>query len=116
MENIQEKIPIIIAGLVAVAICIIAYLFLENYEAVYYTKIDNTKVNSISSTDDMKYEYSLISYNKNGKEKEIKFKTSRILRDNAYLILEVRTMGVHSWKELDYMELPEKVRINYIEN
>ena len=110
MEDIKEKIPMIIAAIVAIAICVIGFYFLENYEAVYYTQIDNTKIQSISATDDMKYEYTLDSYNENGKKKEIKFKTSRELKEDAYLMLEVRTLGAHSWKEVQVNELPEKVK------
>ena len=110
MEDIKEKIPMIIAAIVAIAICVIGFYFLENYEAVYYTQIDNTKIQSISATDDMKYEYTLDSYNENRKKKEIKFKTSRELKEDAYLMLEVRTLGVHSWKEVQVNELPEKVK------
>ena len=59
------------------------------------------------------HEYTLDSYNKNGKKKQIKFKTNRELREEAYLMLEVTSMGVHSWKEVQYNELPEKVKTNY---
>lgn len=110
MDSIKEKMPIIIAVIVAIAICGIAFYFLENYESVYFTQIDNTKIQSISATDEMKYEYTLDCYNENGNKKEIKFKTSRELREDAYLMLEVRTFGVHSWKEVQANELPEKVK------
>ena len=110
MDSIKEKMPIIIAVIVAIAICGIAFYFLENYESVYFTQIDNTKIQSISATDEMKYEYTLDCYNENGNKKEIKFKTSRELREDAYLMLEVRTFGVHSWKEIQANELPEKVK------
>ena len=113
MDSIKEKMPMIIAVIVAIAICVIVFYFLENYESVYYTQIDNTKIQSISASDEMKYEYTLDSYNKNGKKKQIKFKTNRELRDEAYLMLEVTSMGVHSWKEVQYNELPEKVKTNY---
>lgn len=115
MESIKEKIPMIIAIFVAIAVCVIAFFTIENYEKIYYTKIDNSKIKSISTSDDMKYEYTLDCYNEKGNKKEIKFKTSRKLKDNAYLMLEVRTMGVHSWKEVVYNELPEKVKSNYKE-
>ena len=59
MDSIKEKMPIIIAVIVAIAICGIAFYFLENYESVYFTQIDNTKIQSISATDEMKYEYTL---------------------------------------------------------
>lgn len=113
MEDIKEKIPMIIALIVAIVICVGAFYFLESYETVYYTKIDNTKIQSISATDDMKYEYTLDCYNENGKKKELKFKTSRELKENAYLMLKVRVMGVHTWQEVQYNELPEKVKTNY---
>ena len=58
----------------------------------------------------MKYEYILDCYNENGNKKEIKFKTSRELRAAAFLMLEVRTFGVHAWKEVQANELPEKVK------
>lgn len=113
MEGIKEKLPIIIAVIVAIAICVGGIYFLENHEAVYYTQIDNTKIEKISGSDEMKYEYSLDCYNEKGKKKKLKFKTSRELREDAYLMLEVRSIGVHSWKEVQYNELPDKVKTNY---
>lgn len=115
MENVKEKLPMIIAAIVAVVIGAIAFCFLENYESVYYTRIDNTKIEKISTSDEMKYEYTLDCYNEKGKKKEIKFKTSRELKEDAFLMLEVKTFGVHSWKEVQYNELPEKVKVNYEE-
>ena len=109
MEDFKEKIPIIIAVIVAILICAGVIYFMEFYDKIYYTQIDNTKVENISSTDDMKYEYTLNCYDKNGKKKEIEFKTSRELRESAYLKLEVRILGVHSWEEVQESELPEKV-------
>ena len=66
MDSIKEKMPIIIVVIVAIAICGIAFYFLENYESVYYTQIDNTKIQSISTSDEMKYEYTLARGNKYG--------------------------------------------------
>lgn len=99
----------IYAILVSILICAGVIYFMEFYDKIYYTQIDNTKVENISSTDDMKYEYTLNCYDKNGKMKEIKFKTSRELRENAYLKLKVKALGVHSWEEVQESELPEKV-------
>lgn len=110
MESLREKMPMIIVVILAIAICCVAFYFLENYESVYYTQIDNSKIAKITNSDDMKYEYTLDCYSENGKKKEIKFKTSRELREDAYLILEVRTFGVHLWKEVQENELPEKVK------
>ena len=115
MEDIREKIPIAIIVIIAIAICGFMFYFFEYGESIYYTQVDNTKIEQTSSTDNMKYEYTLDCYKENGKKKEIKFKTSRELREDAYLMLEVKALGVHSWKEVQYDELPEKVKTNYAE-
>lgn len=113
MENLKEKLPMAIAVIVAIAVCVLALYFFENYNSIYYTQIDNTKIEKISSSDEMKYEYTLDCYNEKGKKKELKFKTSRELREDAFLKLEVKTLEVHSWEEVQYDELPEKVQTNY---
>lgn len=113
MESMREKIPMVIAIIIAIVILGVALYFIEYYEAVYYTRIDNSKIAKISSSDNMKYEYTLDCYNENGRKKEIKFKTSRELRQDAYLLLEVRVIGVHNWKEVQYDELPVKVQECY---
>lgn len=110
MNSIKEKIPMIIVAIIAIVICCVGVYFLENYESVYYTQIDNSKIAKISTTDDMKYEYTLNAYNESGKKKEIKFKTSRELKEAAFLMLDVRTFGVHSWKEVQENDLPNKVQ------
>lgn len=115
MESIREKIPIIIALIITIGIIIGTLFFFENYEKVYYTKIDNTKIETLPSNDSMKYKYILDCYSENGSKKELEFKTSRQLRENAYLMLEVRILGVNSWKEVQYNDLPEKVKSNYNE-
>ena len=43
MESLKEKLPMIIAVVVAIAICIAALYFFESYESVYYTQIDILK-------------------------------------------------------------------------
>ena len=48
--------------------------------------------------------------------KEVTFKTSRELKDDAYLKLDVMlTRGVKSWEEVQYDELPDKVQEQYDE-
>ncbi len=113
MEELKEKLPLIIAVIIAVAICIVSLIAIENYNKVYYTQVDNTKIEKLSTESDMKYEYTLECYSENGVKKEIKFKTSRELREGAYLKLEVRSLGVHSWEEVSLEELPEKVKFMY---
>ncbi len=113
MEVIKEKIPVILITIFAILILGAALYFIEYYDAVYYTKIDNTRIAKLSSSGDMKYEYTLDCYNENGRKKEIKFKTSRELRQDAYLLLKVRVLGVHFWEEVQYEELPNQVKASY---
>lgn len=113
MEEMREKIPILFAIFLAMMICGLAYYFLEYHQWVYYTQVDNTKLESVSASDEMKFQYTLDCYNEKGKKKKISFKTSRELREDAYLELELTVMGVHAWKEVQYEELPEKVKVNY---
>ena len=111
MEDFKEKLPIIIAVIIVIALIVGAYYFLVVHKEQYYTQIDNTKIQEISGSDDMKYEYTLTAYNKNEKEKEVKFKTSRELREGAYLELDVMQMrGVINWREVQQDELPNDVK------
>lgn len=111
MEDFKEKLPIVIAVIIVIALAVGAYYFLVVHKEQYYTQIDNTKIEEVSGSDDMKYQYTLTAYNKNGKSKEIQFKTSRELREDAYLELDVMQIrGVVDWKEVQQDELPEDVK------
>ena len=111
MEDFKEKIPMIIAVIIVIALAVGAYYFLIVHKDLYYTQIDNTKIEEISGSDDMKYQYTLTAYNKNGKEKEVQFKTSRELREGAYLELDIMQMrGVVNWREVQVEELPDDVK------
>ena len=111
MEDLKEKIPIIRAVIIVIALAIGAYYFLVVHKDVYYTQIDNTKIEELSESDDMKYQYTLMAYNKNGKEKEVQFKTSRELREGAYLELDIMQMrGVINWREVQVDDLPDDVK------
>lgn len=111
MEDFREKLPIIIIAIIILALMIGFFYFTVIHKEIYYTQIDNTKIKEVSSSDDMKYEYTLKAYNNNGKEKEVKFKTSRELREGAYLKLEVMYIrGVINWMEVQTEELPDAVQ------
>ena len=111
MEDFKEKLPIVIAVIIVIALAVGAYYFLVVHKEQYYIQIDNTKIEEVSGSDDMKYQYTLTAYNKNGKSKEIQFKTSRELREDAYLELDVMQIrGVVDWKEVQQDELPEDVK------
>ena len=113
MENIKGKIFAGIGIVVVIAVFFIIFWLLFYQESTYYTKIDNTKVEQLDSGD-MRYEYTLDAYNEKGNSKEVIFKTSRELKDDAYLKLDVMlTRGVKSWEEVQYDELPDKVQEQY---
>jgi len=109
----KEKLFIIIGIISFIMLSIGAFMYIENKEDVYYTQIDNSYIEKLSVNEDMKYEYTLDCYNESGNKKELSFKTGRELRETAFLKLEVRSFGVHSWAEVTYDELPDKVKINY---
>ena len=52
MESFKEKIPMIIAVIIVIALIIGAYYFLVVHKEQYYTQIDNTKIEEISGTDE----------------------------------------------------------------
>lgn len=106
----MQKIGVALGILVFLICCGVGVYYFENYEGTYYTVIDNTKVEFLNTTDDMKYEYFLTCYNEKGWKKEIKFKTRRELREGSYIKLIVKSMGVHSWEEVDLEEIPTKVQ------
>lgn len=112
-QTMKGKI-IIITIVLCLLCCVVGGVwYLQCYEDVYYTKIDNTKLQEVSinsDSSDMKYEYTLDCYNKDGKKRNLKFKTFRILKQDAYLLLEVRSLGVHKWEEVQYNDLPQKVQ------
>ena len=113
MENIKGKIFAGIGIVVVIAVFFVIFWLLFYQESTYYTKIDNTKVEQLDSGD-MRYEYTLDAYNEKGNSKEVIFKTSRELKDDAYLKLDVMlTRGVKSWEEVQYDELPDKVQEKY---
>ena len=115
MENIKGKIFAGIGIVVVIAVFFVIFWLLFYQESTYYTKIDNTKVEQLDSGD-MRYEYTLDAYNEKGNSKEVTFKTSRELKDDAYLKLDVMlTRGVKSWEEVQYDELPDKVQEQYDE-
>ena len=60
MDSFKEKLPIIIAVIIVIALMAGAYYFLVIHKELYYTKIDNTKIEQLSTTDDMKYQYTLL--------------------------------------------------------
>ena len=113
MESIKGKIFTGVGVVIVIAVFFLVFWLLFYQKSIYYTQIDNTKVEVLDSGD-MRYEYTLDAYNENGKEKEITFKTSRELKEDACLKLDVMlTRGVKSWEEVQFDKLPPKVQEYY---
>ena len=55
MESFKEKLPIIIAVIIVIALMVGAYYFLVIHKDLYYTQIDNTKIQEATGSGDMKY-------------------------------------------------------------
>ena len=59
MESFKEKLPIILAVIIVIALMVGAYYFLVIHKDLYYTQIDNTKIQEATGSGDMRYEYTL---------------------------------------------------------
>lgn len=107
---------VIIAGVIAAAIFALCgggyyYLFADYQD--YYTQVDNGQIKEIND-DDMKYEYTLKAYDKDGNEKEYTFMTVRKLRQDAYLHLSTLPLrGVIEWEEIKPDKMPDGVKSVY---
>lgn len=114
MDGIKGKITVAIGIIVFILFLYGIYYLLVIQNSEYYTQIDNSKVESLSTTDNMKYQYTLTAYDEKGKKKEVTFKTNRELREDAYLKLEVMlTRGVTNWEEVQFDEMPKEVQEKY---
>jgi hypothetical protein len=114
MDGIKGKIAVAIGIIVFILFLYGIYYLLVIQNSEYYTQIDNSKVESLSTTDNMKYQYTLTAYDEKGKKKEVTFKTNRELREDAYLKLEVMlTRGVTNWEEVQFDEMPKEVQEKY---
>ena len=113
MDNVKGKMFTLVGIVLVIAVFFLVFWLLFYQESVYYTQIDNEKVEILDSGD-MRYEYSLEAYDKNGKSKTVTFKTSRELRDDAYLKLNVMiTRGVKTWEEIEFKDMPKNVQEQY---
>lgn len=112
----KEKIIIILSSLAFILLLGILIYNIEYKSFTYYTQVDNNKIKELATTDSMKYEYQLTAYDTSGKSKKITFKTTRELRNKAYLKIRYRYIsGVNKWEEVTYENLPSKVQKKYKE-
>ena len=120
----KRKLTIGIAAVVILIVGVIGFCmwFLSGTGSTYYySQIDNSKIEQTESkggvinfSGSMDYSYTLFSYDKNGKGKNITFGTSKELKEGAFIRLTVMPIrGVLEWKEVQYDELPAAVQSNY---
>ena len=110
MDEIKEKTVELFGIIVFTAICFVVIYVLFYQSTDYYVKVDNTKLKALSE-EDMKFEYTLDGYNSKGRFKKLTFKTSRKLKEGAYLKLEVMYVrGVINWEEVTFKQIPTKAQ------
>ena len=110
MDEIKEKTLELFGIIAFIAICFVVIYVLFYQSPDYYVKVDNTKLKALSE-EDMKFEYTLDGYNNKGRSKSLTFKTSRKLKEGAYLKLEVMYVrGVINWEEVTFKQIPTKAQ------
>lgn len=110
MDEIKEKTLELFGIIVFIAICFVVIYVLFYQSTDYYVKVDNTKLKALSE-EDMKFEYTLDGYNNKGRSKSLTIKTSRKLKEGAYLKLEVMYVrGVINWEEVTFKQIPTKAQ------
>lgn len=94
----------------------IAFFYLCNSTA-YYTMVDNrciTESTKAVNSGAGNFEYKLDAYDVDGNMKTITFKTSRELKEGAYLKLNAMPVrGVVNWEEVQYNNLPVAIQATY---
>lgn len=109
----KNKLFVFIGILVFIVICALSYYYVFEKSYSYYTRIDNTKVEELNSGD-MRYKYKLVMYDEGGRPCSIAFKTSRKLREGAFIKVKYYLIsGVNKWEEVEYKSLPLKAQEKY---
>ena len=113
MKGYLRKNMFLIVGSFAFIILAVFLYFFFFCSKTFYTQVDNTGV-EVRNDATMKYQYTLQMYDKSGLSRRIKFKTSRILREGAYLKVKYYNIsGVNIWEEITFADLPKKVKKIY---
>ena len=74
-----------------------------------YAQVDNARLTEIIPRGGMYYRYELPAFDEKGKERTVSFETNRVLRDDAYLRLNVAPIrGVTSWEEVTPEDIPDR--------
>lgn len=106
-SSVKGLIVVIVAVAAVVGAAWFALSSVTGEGAPRYAQIDNARVHD-SGDSDMPFEYTLTAYDERGRSEEVTFKTTRELRDGAYLMLRVLPIrGVVSWEEVQPQDLPQ---------
>ena len=98
-----------VSGLVG-ALCILYRTTTDSAES-WYSQSNNDLVTEITPHGGMNYRYPVTAYDEGGGSRTVDFDTSRVLRDGAYLRLEIAAFrGVISWEEVAWEDLPAAVQ------
>lgn len=116
----MKKIIIAVIAVIMIGITS-CYVFANQNSSLYYTQIDNSKMEQINTDGGVinfkgsqPYSYTLTCYNANGKKKKIQFTADKELREDAFICLNFKSVrGVISWNEVQYNELPQSVQKKY---
>ena len=103
---------LLILWVVIMIIALVGLFYLTFFTGtVYYAQVDNTNVSEITPRAGMYYRYELPGYDEKGRARLLSFETSRILREGAYLCIEVAPIrGVTKWEEVQPEDMPDKAR------
>ena len=79
----------------------------ESSAQAHYVRVDNARMTEINARDGMNFQYTLTAYTQTGEETTITFKTSRALKQDAYLcVWVVPVRGAVRWEEVQWEDLP----------
>lgn len=102
---------LLIAAAALLAVCFIGGVVLMNGagEQTLYTRVEDSAAQKLEKEQSgMTYEYTLPAYTADGEEKDVSFRTARLLRAGAYLKLTLQPVrGVTDWEEVPAQALPE---------
>ncbi|GIN73288.1 membrane protein [Bacillus sp. J14TS2] len=107
--NLWKFILLIVGLLMFVGGCSADKLSPDNPKGkeIYYTVITGEGTEGDSG----RYNYEVLAYDEDAKEKEIEFSASYQLREGAYIQLyRTKLRGVTHWEEVSLEELPEAVQ------
>ena len=103
-----RTIIMLIVWILIAFIALIGLFYLTFFTGTtYYTQIDNACVVEITPRGGMNYRYELPAYDEQGRARLLSFETARLLREEAYLQVEVAPIrGVTEWQEVQLEDMP----------